>query len=361
MNILICPLDWGLGHASRCIPIIKLLHQSGHKVTIAGQGRSLLMLQKEFPHLDSIPIIGFSPSYPKSGKLIIHLFCLLPKFIFSLVSDYRQLKSILNNQQFDLVISDNRYGLWNRKTKNILITHQIMVKVPRLFRFAEYPVHLVSKLMINLFDECWIPDHTKGPGLSGDLSHKYPLPQNARFIGSLSRFADEDISLKTKNKSEEILAVISGPEPQRSIFEAILTHQLVKLGRPATLVGGTPESNRRSSKISNLTIIPFLESEELKNKIHTAAIVICRSGYSSIMDLSALGAKALFVPTPGQTEQEYLAKMFHEEGIAMHSTQDSLDLDSDIDKALVFKGFSNNQSPQLLLNVIQDLQTNNVS
>jgi len=341
LHILISPLDWGLGHASRCIPVIYELIKAGHKVTIAGYGRSLILLRKEFPNLDSAELKGFSPSFSKTGKMVLHLFLLLPQFIGTIFHEHRNLKSLIQQKKFDIIISDNRYGLWNKQIKSILITHQVMVKTPAWLKFAEYPIYLVSRLMISRFDECWIPDYKESPGLSGDLPHKYPLPRNAKFIGPLSRFKQSESYSEKESDDDKITAIISGPEPQRSIFEDLLIKQLLELKQPGIIVSGKPESVKKATPKGNLTLIPHLPTQEMSELINTSSLVICRSGYSSIMDLHALGSKALFIPTPGQTEQIYLAQLHQKAGTAMWRKQETLNLNADIKEALKYPGFHN--------------------
>jgi uncharacterized protein (TIGR00661 family) len=356
LHILISPLDWGLGHAARCIPIISGLIEAGHKVTIAGYGRSLIMLRKEFPTLESIEITGFSPSYPGSENMVLHLFLRLPKFIRTMVIERRHLKKLISQYHFDVIISDNRYGFRNKNIRSILITHQVMIKTPGWLRFAEYFIYRVSRMLISRFDECWIPDYKESPGLSGDLSHKYPIPANAKFIGLLSRFPISG-QLPDKDSSErKITAIISGPEPQRSLFEALVTKQLRELDQPAIIIGGKPESVEIPETTTNLSIIPYLGSAELQSVISASSLVICRSGYSTIMDLQALGAKAIFVPTPGQTEQIYLAKLHEGAGTALWRTQEELHLKADIPKAIKYLGFLKKQTENGLFTAIDALK-----
>ena len=356
LNILVSPLDWGLGHASRCIPIINQLLKAGHKVTLAGSGRSLILLQKEFPSLESLDLRSFSPTFSSSGNTIIHLILLLPDFIRSIYREHRELKDLISRNHFDVILSDNRYGLWNKKVQSILITHQVMIKTPSWLRFAEYLIYRISRLMIGYFDECWIPDYKESPGLSGDLSHKYPKPGNARFIGPLSRFQQEENSFEKIPGDEKITAIISGPEPQRGIFEDILTKQLAAANQQSTIITGKPESEITIVTNGNLTIAPHLSVREMSSVINSSSLVICRSGYSSIMDLQALGAKALFVPTPGQTEQIYLAELHQKSGTALWQAQEALNLEVDIGKAMEYAGFKKNTTESGISSAIADLK-----
>lgn len=356
LHILVSPLDWGLGHASRCIPLIRQLVDVGHRVTLAGRGRSLVLLQKEFPSLEIIETDGFSPSYSRSGNMVLHLFMLLPKFITSIYQDHRFLKKYIYRYNFDVVISDNRYGLWNNNIRSILITHQVMIKAPYWLRFAEYPLYLASRMLISRFDECWIPDAAESPGLSGDLSHKYPLPANAKFIGPLSRFQQSEQRTKNQSESQKIVVIISGPEPQRSLFEELILKQLAGSNYAVTIISGKPEIENAPVSENNITILPHLAAKELSSLITSSLLVICRSGYTSVMDLHALGAKALFVPTPGQTEQIYLAELLQNKGVALWRTQKELNLNADIEKAFQFSGFNTSIALTLLKEAITDLK-----
>lgn len=339
LHILISPLDWGLGHASRCIPVIDQLIKAGHKVTIAGYGRSIILLQKEFPHLNSIEMQGFSPSYSKAGNMVLHLLMLLPHFMGSIFREHRNLKKLLTQYSFDIIISDNRYGFWNKQICSIFITHQVMIKTPAWLRFAEYPLYRISRMLICNFDECWIPDYKESPGLSGYLTHKYPLPKNAKFIGPLSRFQKPETLSDKKPDDVKITAIISGPEPQRSLFEDLIAKQLNESNHSSTIVSGKPESEKAVIANARLTILPHLSTAKMCSLISSSSLVICRSGYSSVMDLHVLGVKALFVPTPGQTEQIYLAELHQNAGAVLWREQESLNLKVDIGAALKFTGF----------------------
>lgn len=339
IHVLISPLDWGLGHAARCIPVIQHFLASGHRVSLAGSGRSLLMLQKAFPELECFDLQGFSPSYASSGNTLWHLFLLLPRFLFSIPAEHRALKKAHAAMHFDLVVSDNRYGLWHPSIRSVIITHQVMIKTPGWLKFADYLFYRISRMLLQRFDACWIPDYALPPGLSGDLAHKYRIPRNAKFLGPLTRFGTWAPLVNKQTEIKKIIAIISGPEPQRSIFEEILVRQLSQLGTPALLIGGKPESENPAAQNNKLQILPYLSTEALGKAIQEASIVICRPGYSSIMDLQALGAKALFVPTPGQTEQEYLAGFYQQLGIALWRPQNKLNLASDLEEAGTFSGF----------------------
>ncbi len=306
LRVLVCPLNWGLGHATRCVPLIRQYLNNGNEVVIAADGASLEFLRTEFPELTTFIIPSYKIHYSKSKMQVWAMLRSLPAIIYGIFSEHFWLKKLLSSQHFDLVISDNRFGLSSKKTDCIYITHQLMVKMPKSLKWLEKPVWRFHRFFINKYNECLIPDFEGIINLSGDLSHQYPLSQNARFIGPLSRFSD--IKAEKSDNSFEIVAIISGPEPQRTIFEKQIISKYEKSEQKTLIVCGLPQNKTAATTKGNLTIVPHLPDNELAAYLIAAEKIISRSGYSTIMDLHALNClhKAEFIPTPGQTEQEYL-------------------------------------------------------
>ena len=306
MKILICPLNWGLGHATRCVPLIRRLMAEGHELVLACDGYPLFFLQLEFPTLRTIELPSYSVYYSAGKSQVGAMLINFPKIIAGIINEHIWLKNFLKREHFDQVISDNRFGMWSKATQSIYITHQLMVKMPKGLKFLEPLVHLIHKSIINRYDACWIPDLEAYGGLSGDLSHKYPLPGNATFIGPLSRFHGMEL---TKQKTEyAVVAIISGVEPQRTIFEENLTDRFRNATFKTLLVAGQPQTERIETRVGSVTIVSHLSDSEMASVLLGSRKIISRSGYSTIMDLDALNClhKAEFIPTPGQTEQEYL-------------------------------------------------------
>ncbi len=330
-RILICPLDWGLGHATRCIPIIRLLLKKNAEVLVAADAGSLALLKQEFPQLTFIPFKGYDISYPEKGSMKMKMMLSIPKIVSRIKAEQKELDLLIDKYKIDVVISDNRYGCHSAKTKSILITHQLMIKAP----IGEALLHKKVVNFIGKYDECWVPDSTSAK-LSGDLAHKYPLPENTFFIGALSRF---NAPTESGTKTYDVMAVVSGPEPQRSIFEKLVLEQLKKSDLKALLVCGKTETSQKTETIKNVTVVSHLPAEKMKEAILQSDIILSRSGYSTIMDLAVLGKKAIFVPTPGQTEQEYLGKLFFERGIAFSQAQAKFDLQKALEFSKKFKGF----------------------
>jgi len=308
-KILVCPLDWGLGHATRMVPLITDLQTDGYEVVLAADNAPLTLLKKEFPNLDFIKFPSYNISYSKKIPFLLKMFLQSPKIIFGIYKEHKQLEEIISKLKIDIVISDNRFGLWSRKAYCVYVTHQIFIKLPKIFRFAEFFASWLHGCFINRYEQCWIPDNSVQNSLSGELSHKGKLPRNALFIGTLSRFRKVNYEIK---KERDLIVVLSGPEPQRTVFERIVLNQLKYLNLKTLLVRGKPDEKWEQPKINNLTVVNHLPSKELAEEIEKSENIICRSGYTSIMDLFHLQRTAILVPTPQQTEQEYLAKYLKE-------------------------------------------------
>jgi uncharacterized protein (TIGR00661 family) len=335
-RILICPLNWGIGHASRCIPVIRALLDEGAEVIIAAEGRPLVLLQKEFPQLETIVFKGYNPRYPSFGSMAWKMFLTMFPILIGIWKEHRRLRKIIREYKINAVISDNRFGLWTRKVPCVYITHQLMIKAPWHLKLTEPFLHIFHRFFINRYDRCWVPDLVGDENLSGHLSHLYPIPAHAEFIGPLSRFKPQK---QTPVEENLILAIVSGPEPQRTIFEQILIKQLTAYNQPAVLISGITEDDTMEQR-GNLTIYAHLETEKLEQLIQKASFVICRSGYSTIMDLSVLKKKAVFIPTPGQTEQEYLAEYHSKKGNCVFYTQKQFDVNKAVTEVENYKGLS---------------------
>ena len=307
-KILFAPLDWGIGHASRCVPIIRLLTAKGAEVILATSGRSASFLKAEFPGLQHIYVPGYDISYPHHGSMALRMLRRSPVILSSIRREHRALESIIDQYGIDAVISDNRFGMWSSRIPSIYITHQVTIKAPPAWSFTEGLLYMMHRKYIKYFDECWIPDNVEEGGLSGDLAHKRECPGTTYFIGPQSRF--ELPPEPVREKKYDLMFIISGPEPQRSIFEEIIMEQLNGSNFKSLVLLGKPESKEKMVK-GQTEVHSHMGTREIQEAMLASELIICRPGYSSIMDLSALGKKAVLVPTPGQTEQEYLAA-FHQ-------------------------------------------------
>lgn len=303
-RVLVAPLDWGLGHATRCVPVIKCLLENRKTVLIAGSGASFAFLKKEFPSLEFIYFPSLSVRYSSSDSQTAAILRQLPTILYQIVKEHILLKRFVKKYQIQTVISDNRFGLWHREVESVYITHQIMVKMPPCFQFAERFVCFLHKFIISRYDVCWVPDVVGENNLSGDLSHKYPLPQNTVFVGWLSRFEFHEIAGESPYKN---LVLVSGPEPQRTIFEQQMLNKFRDVEEPSLLVRGMP-SVSDSFDCGYVHVVSHLDTKMLQFLLQKTPFIYCRSGYSTLMDLAVLRRRAILFPTPGQTEQEYLAE-----------------------------------------------------
>jgi uncharacterized protein (TIGR00661 family) len=334
-RILICPLNWGLGHATRCIPIINELIKQGHNIVIAADEGPLKLLQQEFPTLTFIVFPNYSIRYPSDGNMIVSMLVQSPRIVYSIYKEHSELKKIISTNKIEIVISDNRFGLWNKVVKSIFITHQLFIKTP----IAQGVTNAINHWFIKKYDECWVPDIERENNLSGELSHGQKQFSNVKFIGALSRFNKQESGVE---KKWDVLVILSGPEPQRSIFENIVLQQLKQTSLKTLIVKGIASAEEVWEEVnSNITSVSHLPAKQLETAILSSEIIVSRSGYSTIMDLVALGKKAIFVPTPGQTEQEYLAQRFMKMGICFSQTQQDFNLEMALKESEKFTGFKN--------------------
>ncbi|MEO6637921.1 MAG: glycosyltransferase [Ginsengibacter sp.] len=330
-HILIAPLDWGLGHATRCIPIIKELIELKCEVILAADGATYSLLKKEFSSITIIPLAGYRMHYSrKKVWLPLHLFIQIPKFIRATIAEHRWLKKIIRDHQPDIIISDNRLGLYNSSIFSIYITHQLVIKTGHYLLDK-----LASKIhhhFIKKYDLCWVPDFEKNR-LAGELSHPHKMLSNTVYIGPLSRFE----KLPAVEKKYDIVISISGPEPQRTIFETLIFNQLKCDTQKTLIIRGLPGQVEKIIAPNDFAeVVNHLSARELNSAMQQAGIIICRSGYTTIMDLVKIGKNAILIPTPGQTEQEYLAKYLMEKKLFFSTEQKGLSIEKALYAASAF-------------------------
>ncbi len=333
-NILLCPLDWGLGHTTRCIPIVHKLIENNFNVFIAGNNNIQNIVLNEIPQVKFIFLKGYNIFYSKSLPLSLVLIFQLPKIIFKIIREHQQLKKIIKKHNIEVVISDNRFGLWNNNIKCVYITHQIMIKCPKRLIVFEKVLYKIHNWFISKYSECWIPDFKNMPNLSGDLSHKFPPEKKTIYIGPLSRVSD---TIKDEKIDFDVLFLLSGPEPQRTVFENIIIRDILNTKLKIAIIRGTTRSDTKLN-ISPHYIINYADNKELENLLKRSRLIISRSGYSTIMDLASFGKNAVFVPTPGQTEQEYLAEYFFKNGVCYYMSQHQFSIEKAVAEAENFLG-----------------------
>lgn len=306
---MVCPLDWGLGHATRCVPVINALLARNAEVILAGEGQVLEFLKLNFPGQTFIHFPGTRIRYPSGRGMAAKMLVQLPAIIHGIGREHRLLRQMVRDLGIDIVISDNRFGLWTRHAHTVYITHQVMIKAPAGYRWAEGLLHRLHRWIIRRYDVLWVPDNPGAQNLSGDLSHKYPLPANGAYTGILSRFGTAANPAPDKKRHKpDLLVILSGPEPQRTILEEkVLRNINEEKITGVVMLRGLPGSAGHPQQMPGVVIHDHLPDDDLRELITGARVIVCRPGYSGLMDLVSLGRPAVLVPTPGQTEQEYLA------------------------------------------------------
>lgn len=346
-TILVAPLNWGLGHATRCVPIIEALIDADYIPLIASDGGALELLQKEFPTLEFLELPSYNITYAKraSGfkwKLLFDS----PKMMKAIKAEKKIIKNLVAEGKIQGIISDNRLGIRSKRVPSVFITHQLNVLTGSTTWLSTF-IHLD---IIKKFDACWVPDFEKMGNLSGKLGHPKKTPSNVQFIGPLSRMVKKDLPIKY-----DILVLLSGPEPQRTFLEEILMVELRGIDKKILFVLGKVEEKMLCYTEDNFRVYNYMSSNALEKAINESELVISRSGYTTIMDLAMMEKKAFFIPTPGQFEQEYLAKRLKSKGIVPSCKQENFTLKK-LESVLVFSGlksFKNSFDLRLVFGLFQ--------
>lgn len=311
-NILICPLEWGLGHAGRMIPLARKLRDMNNNIYIAGGDEQLSLFRSELKGLSYVKFPGFRPGYSRILPQYLVLLLQIPVLLYHIVYEHIRLNKIIKDYNIDIVISDNRFGLWNKNIKTVYITHMPLIPFPQPFSFLEFTGVFFHRLIIKRFNLCFIPDLPGEINVSGRLSHGVKLPENTRFIGILSRFAHSDYPIVKSLTAPLTTIILSGPEPQRSLLKNILKGML-RMSNTAILEG-RPGAKAEVTVSGNFTTYNHLKTSEMKELLLASTDIITRAGYTTIMELISMNCTALLIPTPGQTEQEYLAGYLSQKG-----------------------------------------------
>ncbi|CAN5269867.1 glycosyltransferase [soil metagenome] len=329
-RILVTPLNWGLGHSTRCIPVIDLLINSDCEVVIGADGAALQLLQNHFPQLQFFTAPSYKITY-STGKFFFKLKILLqvPKIVAGIRKEKYWLKKIVREQNIDAVISDNRFGMYHEKIPCAYLTHQLLIESG--YKLTNTIIQWLHYRVIQLFTYCWVPD-AKANGLAGMLSHPAKLPPNVRYIGPLSRFENRVVQ-----KKYDLLFILSGTEPQRSILENKICSQIKNLEKQILIVRGITDNTSALSILNpQVSIINYASAEELNTFIEASEWIISRAGYTTVMDLAKLKKKAILIPTPGQTEQEYLSKYLMERQMFYGVSQKKFNIHADLKNAATF-------------------------
>jgi uncharacterized protein (TIGR00661 family) len=337
-RILFAPLNWGLGHVTRSIPIIGALLHMGHEVILASDGEAKALLADEFPDLECLDLPSYRVEY-SSKSMVINFAKQLPSLVWTVQREHAATLQIVKHYSIDGIISDNRYGCFSDKVPSVLMTHQLRILTNNLG--AQAIGNQILGLAYWKFNEIWVPDYESTlDNLTGKLSHGRSLSKPLHYIGPLSRMKSYQ-----REREYDVAVVLSGPEPQRSYLESLLMEQALALPMHFVFIQGKPHTNKQFFAADNVEVVSYLTSFALNDVINASKVLVCRSGYSSIMDLVALRKKALLIPTPGQTEQEYLAKKLFDDRVFPVQVQKNIKLEEGVKSISKFTGFDPNDYP----------------
>lgn len=353
-RIGVAPLDWGLGHSTRDIPVIEgLLALDARPVLLADKG-PLALLRGAFPHLPFAVLPGMEVRYARGTSQAWAMAKQFPAMLRSIRAEHQLFQGLLRSLQLDAVISDNRFGVRAEHLPSVIMTHQVFPFTP----LAQGALRRLNRHHLSRFHRTWIVDEPDAPGLAGELSHGphggragTSLPANARYIGIISRMRPRPLE---GTSAHRVVAVISGPEPQRSLLEERLLEQLQRVPGAHLLVRGLPQLSGEEQR-GNVTVLPHLGGDALAAAMQQAALVISRSGYTTLMDLTALGRSALVIPTPGQEEQEYLGELHRRTGRFIVQAQETIDVDAALQQAQVLRPSATRTDNGLLDAALHDL------
>lgn len=349
-KVLVCPLNWGLGHATRCIPVVHAFLERNCTVTVAASGASLELLRQEFGNrvtYEEFP--GKEIRYSRGCFMILKLTSQLPAFLVSMVKEHLWISRNVKLIQPQIVVSDNRYGVRSKHVLSVFISHQVFIQMPPKLKPIQSFANYINHIFLKAFDHCWAPDIENPPGLSGVLTHHKPL-SFVDFVGPLSRFQDVENynrhDMAGQLPENFILVILSGPEPQRTILEEKLQREL----KDETVVWFRAfPGNTVLQRLGNHFLFNHGSTSLMGYCIQKARMVISRSGYTTVMDLAVFGKKAVLIPTPGQTEQEYLAQLLDKQQMAAAIIQKSISqLQESMKKAESYRGISVSDSGSLL-------------
>lgn len=342
MRVLVAPLNWGLGHATRSMPIIRELQSQGAEVWLASDGVAFDLLKREFPDMPLLTLPGYNITYP-TANFVYNMTRHSLNIIRAMRREHRVLRGYVQEHGIQGVISDNRLGMWHADIPSVIISHQLRLLSPTtllqpLVDGLYFPV-------LRRYNEIWVPDVPNAPNLTGPMSHGTNF--DPKFIGIISRMRpDLDLS---DTKAYDVVILLSGPEPQRTYLEQILLAQALTMPQKRfLLVRGLPNTVAPLAGGPNVEVVDFMRGEALNRVLLKAGMIVCRSGYSTVMDLAAIGKKAIFIPTPGQTEQVFLAELLDRQHAFLHRDQNDVQLASALEASKRYTGLHLPPQPELL-------------
>ena len=332
-RVLVCALDWGLGHAARIVPMVAQLEALGADVVVASAGRALHLLRAACPRQLCLEMPAYNVRY-FFRNMYLNMGLQAGSIFRAIAAEHNWLRHIRHAHALDVVLSDNRYGCWLPDLPCYFITHQLNIQLQG--GPLQNTVNQLQQQWLMRFEGLWVPDYAEdGYQLAGRLAHGSIVRQPS-YIGWLSRMKPSTETVD--NPRGPIVALLSGPEPARSRWEKELLEQLSRSGLSAWLLRGVAGKNERY-RLGNVQVVDYLGGSELQDLLASARLLICRSGYSTLTDLATMGQRAILVPTPGQTEQIYLADYCAAQRWAPAYAQQSFHLHKALDEAAGYAGF----------------------
>ncbi len=341
--VCISPIDWGLGHATRCITLIRALESLDYKIFIASEGKHETILKEAIPSATFLSLRGYRIRYSKKRALLIPVILLqLPKIIYAIANEYFWLKKIAKQYDFDLIISDNRFGFFHKNITSVFITHQLELQTP--FAWSTRLNQIITYQFLNNYAACWVADMQPPNNLSGVLANPGKLPGTPLwYMNCLSRLLHEIKNEKSQHVVNEsngdkikFLGIVSGPEPQRTLLENILWRQGNEQDASFVIAAGLPNDKLYNKITSKGYLYHHLNGAALTEQILKAEYIICRGGYTTLMELIPFQKRLIFIPTPGQTEQEYLGVYWQEKKWAISFKQSEFNLQTALQLASEF-------------------------
>jgi hypothetical protein len=297
------------------IPIARKLQELNNNIFIGSGVEHLALFRAEMEGVTYIEFSGFRPGYSKHFPQYLIMLLKTPLLLYHIILEHFRLKRIIREHDIDIVISDNRFGLWNKKVTSVYVTHMPRIPMPKPLKLLEFIGVLLHRFVIRKYSFCFIPDLPGKLNVSGRLSHGMKLPGNVRFIGILSRFINcGESAVPGMYDFRHNTVILSGPEPQRGIFRQKMITLFQKEDFPTVILEGRPDREKGVVKSGSIHFYNHLTTPAMKDLITGSECIFSRSGYTTIMDLICLKQGALLIPTPGQTEQEYLADYLSEKG-----------------------------------------------
>lgn len=342
-KVLLAPQHWGLGHVTRTIPVIRYFIDRGWEVYLASSDAGSDLLRREFPSLPVFELPDYKINYP-SKNMYWNMAIQLYKMHSAIWKENRVIRKLCKEYKINLLVSDARLGAAQSRVKSVIITHHLHFPLP--FKFFEWCADTWMRFFYLQFDEIWIPDFQDEPNLSGLLAHQFKSKKHY-YIGALSRFKKLDLDTRYN-----YCFMLSGPEPQRTRLEDRIVSQLQSIEfQKVVLIRGTTKAHSISVP-ANVDVIDLATSEQINSIMCSSDLIICRSGYSTLLDLSVIQKKALLIPTPGQPEQEYLGRELHRKKMFFCIDQDALDLSKQIPVAMEFSSYAGYRENNYLYDIL---------